>query len=263
MNKLLLVVLAILTCMQGYSQGKFTISGTVRVQKTGETIIGASIKAGEAGTFSNDYGFYSISVPAGKYTFQVSAVGMLMHTQSIELGKDITLNIALEEEPKMLDNITITATSKNRSLGSPQMGIERLSTKEIRNIPVLLGERDVLKTVQLLPGIKAAGEGNSGFFVRGGAADQNLILLDEATVYNASHLLGFFSTFNSDAIKDVTVYKGGMPAQYGGRLSSVLDIKMNDGNNQDYNVSGGIGLISAKLNVEGPIQKDKSSFLIT
>ena len=188
---------------------------------------------------------------------------MLMHTQSIELGKDITLNIALEEEPKMLDNITITATSKNRSLGSPQMGIERLSTKEIRNIPVLLGERDVLKTVQLLPGIKAAGEGNSGFFVRGGAADQNLILLDEATVYNASHLLGFFSTFNSDAIKDVTVYKGGMPAQYGGRLSSVLDIKMNDGNNQDYNVSGGIGLISAKLNVEGPIQKDKSSFLIT
>ena len=263
MNKLLLVILAMLTCMQGYSQEKFTISGTVRVQKTGETIIGASIKAGDAGTFSNDYGFYSISLPAGKYTFEVSGVGMLIYTQSIELGNDMTLNIALEDEPKTLDNITITATSKNRSLSSPQMGIERLSTKEIRNIPVLLGERDVLKTVQLLPGIKAAGEGNSGFFVRGGAADQNLILLDEATVYNASHLLGFFSTFNSDAIKDVTVYKGGMPAQYGGRLSSVLDIKMNDGNNQDYNVSGGIGLISAKLNVEGPIQKDRSSFLIT
>ena len=126
-----------------------------------------------------------------------------------------------------------------------------------------MGEKDVLKTIQLLPGIKSAGEGSSGFFVRGGAADQNLILLDEAPVYNASHLLGFFSTFNSDAIKDMIVYKGGMPAQYGGRLSSVLDIKMNDGNNQNYNVSGGIGLISAKLNIEGPIVKDKSSFLIT
>lgn len=143
------------------------------------------------------------------------------------------------------------------------MGVERLSTREIKNIPVLLGERDILKTIQLLPGIKSAGDGNSGFYVRGGAIDQNLILLDEAPVYNASHLLGFFSTFNSDAIKDMTVYKGGMPAQYGGRLSSVLDIKMNDGNNQDYNVSGGVGLISAKLNVEGPIQKDRSSFLVT
>lgn len=143
------------------------------------------------------------------------------------------------------------------------MGIERLTVQEIKNIPVLLGERDILKTIQLLPGIKSAGEGSSGFFVRGGAADQNLILLDEAPVYNASHLLGFFSTFNADAIKDMTVYKGGMPAEYGGRLSSVLDIKMNDGNNQDYAASGSIGLISTKLNVEGPIQKGKSSFLVT
>lgn len=245
------------------SQERFTISGTVRIKKTGETVIGASIRAGDAGTFSNDYGFYSISLAKGNYTIAISAVGMLVYSRHIALDKHITLNVALEEEPKTLDDITITAISKARSLSSPQMGIEKLSTKEIRNIPVLLGERDVLKTVQLLPGIKAAGEGNSGFFVRGGAADQNLILLDEATVYNASHLLGFFSTFNSDAIKDVTVYKGGMPAQYGGRLSSVLDIKMNDGNNQDYNVSGGIGLISAKLNVEGPVQKNRSSFLIT
>ncbi len=263
MNKLLLLIIAVLTGIQAYSQEKFTVSGTVRVKKTGETVIGASIRAGDAGTFSNDYGFYSISLPAGKYTIVISTVGMLAYSRDITLDKHITLNVALEEESQTLDNITITATAKTRSLSSPQMGIERLSTKEIKNIPVLLGERDVLKTVQLLPGIKAAGEGNSGFFVRGGAADQNLILLDEATVYNASHLLGFFSTFNSDAIKDVTVYKGGMPAQYGGRLSSVLDIKMNDGNNQDYNVSGGIGLISAKLNVEGPVQKDRSSFLIT
>ncbi|RYY60645.1 MAG: hypothetical protein EOO05_09205, partial [Chitinophagaceae bacterium] len=164
---------------------------------------------------------------------------------------------------KDLEGVVVSSQPRGRSISSAQMGVEKLSTKDIRNIPVLLGERDILKTLQLLPGVKSAGDGNSGFYVRGGAGDQNLILLDEAPVYNASHLLGFFSTFNSDAIKDMTVYKGGMPAQYGGRLSSVLDIKMNDGNNQDYNVSGGLGLISAKLNVEGPIQKDKSSFLVT
>ncbi|PVD52960.1 hypothetical protein DC498_06220 [Terrimonas sp.] len=261
--KQLFLLMSLLFFLQGYSQQKFTISGSVKSKNTGETIIGASVRSGNAGTISNEYGFYSLTLPAGEHTVEVSAVGLAFYTNNISLNKDITLNILLEDESKTLDNVTITASSKSRSLSSPQMGIERLTTKEIKNIPVLLGERDVLKTVQLLPGIKSAGDGNSGFFVRGGAADQNLILLDEATVYNASHLLGFFSTFNSDAIKDVTVYKGGMPAQYGGRLSSVLDIKMNDGNNQDYNVSGGIGLISAKLNVEGPIQKDKSSFLVT
>jgi hypothetical protein len=162
-----------------------------------------------------------------------------------------------------MQDVVVVAKSGGRSLNTPQMGVERLSVAEIKNLPVLLGERDVLKTIQLLPGIKPAAEGGSGFFVRGGAADQNLILLDEANVYNASHLLGFFSTFNSDAIKDITVYKGGMPAQYGGRLSSVLDIKMNEGNNQNYAVSGGIGLISSKLNVEGPLQEGKSSFLVS
>jgi hypothetical protein len=249
--------------LQSYAQQKFTISGTIRSQKNGETIIGASIRAGNTGTTSNDYGFFSLTLDKGKYTIEATAVGLQIKSQSVTLDKDVTLNITLGEEEKTLDNVTIIASAKSRSLSSPQMGIERLTAKDIKNIPALLGERDVLKTVQLLPGIKAAGDGNSGFYVRGGAADQNLILLDEATVYNASHLLGFFSTFNSDAIKDVTVYKGGMPAQYGGRLSSVLDVKMNDGNNQDYSVSGGIGLISAKLNVEGPIQKDKSSFLVT
>lgn len=246
-----------------YAQQKFTISGTIRSQRTGETLIGATIRSGDAGTFSNDYGFFSLTLEKGKYNIEASAIGMQAQNIPVTLDKNITLSIALKDEQKTLDNITIIASSKSRSLSSPQMGIERLTAKEIKNIPALLGERDVLKTVQLLPGIKSAGDGNSGFYVRGGAADQNLILLDEATVYNASHLLGFFSTFNSDAIKDITVYKGGMPAQYGGRLSSVLDIKMNDGNNQDYSVSGGIGLISAKLNVEGPIQKDKSSFLVT
>lgn len=261
--KQLLTLLAMLGCLLAHAQEKFTISGTVKSKRTGETIIGASVRSGNSGTTSNEYGFFSLTLAKGNHLLEVSAIGMAFYSQSVDLNKDVTLNISLEDESKTLDNVTIVASSKSRSLSSPQMGIERLTTKEIKNIPVLLGERDVLKTVQLLPGIKSAGDGNSGFFVRGGAADQNLILLDEATVYNASHLLGFFSTFNSDAIKDVTVYKGGMPAQYGGRLSSVLDIKMNDGNNQDYSVSGGIGLISAKLNVEGPIQKDKSSFLVT
>jgi outer membrane cobalamin receptor len=162
-----------------------------------------------------------------------------------------------------IDEIVVTAEKRNDNVVNAQMGVAKVNLSEIRNIPVIFGERDVLKTLQLLPGIKSAGEGNSGFYVRGGSADQNLILLDEAPVYNASHLLGFFSTFNSDAIKDVSVFKGGMPAQYGGRLSSVLDIRMNDGNKKEFTAEGGIGLISSRLKVEGPIVKDKSSFMIS
>ncbi|SEW40560.1 Outer membrane receptor proteins, mostly Fe transport [Chitinophaga sp. YR573] len=248
------------------AQQRFTLSGTVKSKKNGETIIGATIRLlnKPVGVTTNEYGFYSITFSAGTYNVEISSIGMKNDTLTISMTKDIVQNIYLLEESKGLKEVVVRGQARGgRSISGTQTGVEKLSTKEIKNIPVLLGEKDVLKTIQLLPGIKSAGEGNSGFFVRGGSSDQNQILLDEANVYNASHLLGFFSTFNSDAIKDVTVYKGGMPAQYGGRLSSVLDIKMNDGNNQDYSVSGGIGLISAKLNVEGPIQKDKSSFLIT
>ncbi|GEO10229.1 TonB-dependent receptor [Segetibacter aerophilus] len=244
------------------AQDKYTISGTITSAKTGETLIGASvrIKSSSTGTTSNEYGFYSLSLQKGSYTIEFSAIGLGLKSQQVELNRNLTINISLEEETRELETVVVKTTGR-RSITNPQMGMERLTMAETKNIPMLFGERDVLKTIQLLPGIKSAGEGSSGFYVRGGAADQNLIMLDEATVYNASHLLGFFSTFNSDAIKDVTVYKGGMPAQYGGRLSSVLDIRMNEGNNQDYDVSGGIGLISTKLNVEGPIQKGKSSFL--
>ena len=247
------------------AQRSFTISGTIKSKQTGETLIGAAvqIRNENRGATSNEYGFYSLTLPAGNYRLQAGAVGYYSDTLSVELNKDIRLPFFLNEETKTLTDVTVQSSRGGRSIGGTQTGVEKLSTKDIKNIPVLFGEKDVLKTIQLLPGIKAAGDGQSGFYVRGGSADQNLILLDEANVYNASHLLGFFSTFNSDAIKDITVYKSGMPAQYGGRLSSVLDIKMNDGNNQDYNVSGGIGLISAKLNAEGPIQKDKSSFLLT
>ncbi len=245
------------------AQENFTISGTVKLKSTGETVIGATIRSGKTGTVSNEYGFYSLTLPKGKNTLEVSSIGQETKKVDVTLEKNTILNISLEDASQNLGEVTIKSTASGRSISGTQMGVERLSTAEIKNIPVLMGERDLMKAVQLLPGIKSAGDGNSGFYVRGGATDQNLILLDEAPVYNASHLLGFFSTFNSDAIKDMTLYKGGMPAQYGGRLSSVLDIKMNDGNNQDYSVSGGIGLISAKLNVEGPIVKDKSSFLIS
>lgn len=246
-------------------QQTFSISGIVTSSRTGETLISATVRVSgtNLATTSNEYGFYSLSLAPGRYLVEWSAVGMKGRKDTINLQSDLVRNMVLDEAASSMENVVVTTSTRSRSLGSPQMGMERLTVAETRNIPMLLGERDVLKAIQLLPGIKSAGEGNSGFFVRGGAADQNLILLDEAPVYNASHLLGFFSTFNADAIKDLTVYKTGMPAQYGGRLSSVLDIKMNEGNNQEFGVSGGVGLIASRLNVEGPLQKGRSSFLVS
>ncbi|WEK18776.1 MAG: TonB-dependent receptor [Candidatus Pedobacter colombiensis] len=247
------------------NQGKRTISGIIKYANTGETIIAATVRVVGTGyaTSSNEYGFYSISLPAGNYDILVNAIGARSYKTSVNLNKNTSLNVALDDDLNELETVTITANSDRRKIDNPQMGMERLNISETKNVPVLLGERDVIKTLQLLPGVKTSGEGSGGFFVRGGSADQNMILLDEAPVYNASHLLGFFSTFNSDAIKNVTLYKSGMPAQYGGGLSSVLDVKMNDGNNQKFGVSGGVGLIAARINVEGPIQKEKSSFLIS
>jgi hypothetical protein len=245
---------------------QFTISGTVTDKATGETLIGVTLQLAErpqSGITSNEYGFYSLSAPAGSYTLVARYVGYDIFTQKIDLTQsNQKADIALSDGA-VLQEVVIQAEKAGDNVEKPLMSVDKISMAEVKTLPMLLGERDVLKTIQLLPGVKSAGEGNAGFHVRGGGADQNLILLDEAPVYNASHLLGFFSTFNADAIKDATLYKGGMPPQYGGRLSSVLDIKMNEGNNQDYEVSGGIGLISSKLNLEGPIQKDRSSFLLT
>jgi len=265
MKILLLGALVLLMSTTSFAQNKFTVSGTVKSASNGETIIGATITVGTNHvTRTNEYGFYSLTLPAGTYPLIVSSVSFTAYSDSLNLQKNTVVNVDLLDAEQTLEEVVISSTtSSRRSLGSPQMGMEQITPQDIKNVPVLLGEKDAIKVLQLLPGIKSAGEGSSGMYVRGGAADQNLILLDEATVYNASHLLGFFSTFNSDAVKDIAVYKAGMPAQYGGRLSSVLDIKMNDGNNQDFNVSGGVGLISAKLNVEGPIQKGKSSFLVS
>jgi hypothetical protein len=248
------------------AQEKYTISGNIRDKNSGEGLIGANIVILEltrSGAVSNAYGFYSISLPEGDYTMVTSFAGYRPDTLKIALHSNITRRIGLMPHESELQSVVITATRKDDNVVKPLMGVQKLSMNEIKNIPVIFGEKDILKTIQLLPGIKSAGDGNSGFYVRGGAADQNLILLDEATIYNASHLLGFFSTFNSDAIKDVTVYKGGMPAEYGGRLSSVVDVKMNDGNNQRFGGSGGIGLISSRINLEGPIVKDEGSYTVS
>ena len=263
--RILLTAMLLLSSFFAQAQ-KFTLNGTIKAKSSGEALIGAIVKVNElpsVGTATNEYGFYSITLPKGDYTVSISYLGYQVNEFKLTLDKNISQNIALVEEGKVLEEAVVKSEKEDVNLSRNEMGVMKLDIKTANKLPVIMGERDILKTIQLMPGISSAGDGNSGFYVRGGSADQNLILLDEAPVYNASHLLGFFSTFNSDAVKDVTVYKGSIPAEYGGRLSSVLDIKMNEGNNQKYHVSGGIGLISSKLNVEGPIQKDKSSFLIT
>ncbi|MES1250373.1 MAG: TonB-dependent receptor [Chitinophaga rupis] len=251
--------------LQAQEAPKHTISGTVRAKVSGESILRATVAVDgkNTGVTTNDYGFFSITLPNGKYTLIISAVGWETKEINVDLYENLQLQTTLEIQGTQLQDATVTAQARGRSIRGTQMGVEHLSTREIKNVPVLFGERDVLKTLQLLPGVKPVSQGTSGLSVRGGSADQNLILLDEAPVYNAAHLLGFFSTFNSDAIKDVTLYKGDMPAQYGGRLSSVVDVRMNDGNNQDFHVNGGLGVISAKLNAEGPIEKGQSSFLVS
>ncbi|MFM2388371.1 MAG: hypothetical protein RL660_3128 [Bacteroidota bacterium] len=255
-----------LASMQSFAQAKYTLSGTITSGKTGEIIIGATITVQEIPSLvatSNEYGFYSISLPQGTYNFKVNYIGHKEATQTIVLDSNTVVKWKLLDNKGALTELKVSTKKKNDNLTKAVMGTETLNMREVAKLPVIFGEKDILKTITLLPGVKSSGEGGNGFSVRGGATDQNLILLDEAPVYNASHLLGFFSTFNSDAIKDATIIKGNSPANYGGRLSSVLDVKMKDGNNKDYNVSGGLGIISSRLTVEGPIQKDKSSFIIS
>ena len=261
-----LPVMLLIIPMALTAQSRYTVSGTIRDKRSGETLIGASIVLLEqphATALSNAYGFYSLNAPTGSYKMVVSFTGYQNDTLDITLTRDIVVPANLVAAGLQLQEVVVTAGKNNNNVSKPLMGVQKLSITEIKDLPVLFGEKDILKTIQLLPGVQSGGDGSSGFYVRGGSVDQNLILLDEATVYNPSHLLGFFSTFNSDAIKDVTLYKGAVPAEYGGRLSSVLDVKMNDGNSQDYHASGGIGLISSRLNVEGPIEKDNGSFIVS
>jgi hypothetical protein len=263
---LLIPIVLCLFLVKAYSQEKFTISGIISDAETGETMIGATISVKElpaTGTTTNAYGYYSLTIPKGDYTVVFSYIGYKSIENAINLNEDKRLDYKLSPNIKTLESVVITAKKKNENITSEEIGIENLKPQEIKKIPVLFGEQDVIKTLTLTPGVKTSSEGSGGMFVRGGNNSQNLVLLDEATVYNSNHLMGFFSTFNSDAIKDLTLYKGTAPSQYGGRISSVMDVKMNEGNNQTYHVGGSLGLISAKLNAEGPIVKDKGSFLIT
>lgn len=266
MPKFLLFLFLFFHSLGLFAQTKFTISGTVKDAKTGETLIFANIQVQEQpslGATTNDFGFYSLTVPQGKYNIVFSLIGYEKKVIPVNLTQNTKLNVNLSPQSLELKEVEVTGEKADRNVKSSEMSTIKIDVAEANKIPVLFGERDIVKTVQLLPGIKSAGEGNSGFYVRGGGADQNLILLDGATVYNPSHLLGFFSVFNSDALKDVNLIKGGMAAEYGGRISSVLDIKMNDGNSKKFGVSGGIGLIASRLTLEGPIVKDKGSFMIS
>lgn len=234
----------------------------------GEDMFGAVIKVKEldnVGTTTNAYGFYSLTLDSGEYTFIYRSTGFQTQEIKINLVNDIRkdIELMLPKDVLQIEEMKVSAEKENDNITSSGMNVTKFDPKSIETIPVLFGEKDIMKTLQLTPGVKTAGEGNSGFFVRGGGADQNLILLDEAPVYNASHLLGFFSVFNSDAIKDVSLYKSGIPAEYGGRASSVVDVKMRDGNNKKFGASGGLGLISSRLTLEAPIVKDKGSFIIS
>lgn len=247
------------------SSQKFSLSGTVTDAESGESITGAMVSIvdmANMGVTSNTYGYYSLSIPNGQYKIKIKYLGYQEMIEDILINSNLKKNFALIKKSKSIKQVNITSRKKQNNVEEVQMGKIQVDLKEFEKIPVILGERDILKSIQLLPGVMPAQEGSAGFIVRGGATDQNLILLDEAPVYNASHLLGFFSTFNSDALKDLTLYKGNMPAEYGGRLSSVVDVKMKEGNNKSYNFGGGIGLIASRFYAEGPIQKDKSSFFV-
>ena len=262
-NNLLLVVLFCVGTM-GYGQEKITLSGIITDKNSNETLIGVNVIISDLniGTTTNDYGFYSISLPKGTHTIAVSYLGYQDITQEITFTKATKQNFNLQPSTELLQEVVLQKDVEKLNVKSPQMSVNTLSIATIKKIPAVLGETDVIKSLLLLPGVSNAGEASSGFNVRGGATDQNLILLDEATIFNSDHLFGFFSVFNPDAIKSVKLYKGGIPARYGGRVSSVLDIYQKDGNSNNFHLTGGIGVLSTRLLAEGPIVKDKSSFLI-
>ncbi|MFB6343309.1 carboxypeptidase-like regulatory domain-containing protein [Saccharicrinis sp. FJH62] len=262
---LIKLLFLLIPVFQGFSQEKVTISGFLKDADTGEGLIGSTIYVEElrSGTTTNLYGFYSVTLPKGDYNLRYSYVGYKSITIPVELSEDVNNDVEMHMKSTQIDEVVILSEGADKNVRKAEMGVMKLSPKEAKMIPVLLGEQDILKTIQLLPGVSSGTEGTTGFYVRGGGVDQNLIILDEATVYSASHLMGFFSVFNSDAIKDVELYKGNAPANYGGRLSSILDIQMNDGNYKKFTASGGLGLLSSRLTLQAPIVKDKSSFIIS
>jgi hypothetical protein len=262
--KSLALLLFLCMAMTSFAQKKYSVSGYLKEEKNGEAIIGGTItiKENNFGVATNPYGFYSLTLPEGTYTLSYSFVGFATQEKKIVLDKNQTISIQLKDKADELGEVTVTAVKKNENVTSMEMSMNKMDMKEIKSMPALLGEVDVIRSIQTLPGVSTVGEGASGFNVRGGGVDQNLILLDEAPVYNSSHLMGFFSVFNPDAVKDVKLLKGGIPAQYGGRLSSLLDVRMKDGNSKEFSGNGGIGTVSSRLTLEAPIVKDKSSFVL-
>lgn len=248
------------------AQNKYTIKGHISNSENGNALVGVSVVSKEFpqhGSFSEKEGSYSLTLPRGEYLLIFKLLGYQTKELKIKLDKNHPLDIKLEPEAVSLSEVEVSATRTDENVKNVESGVDKLEIETLNKIPVLFGERDILKTIQLLPGVQTAGEGNTGFYVRGGSNDQNLILVDNATVYNPSHLFGFFSTFNSDVVDDMSLYKGSMPAQYGGRLSSTFDVKMKDGDLKDYHTTGGIGLIASRLTFEGPLQKEKSSFIVS
>lgn len=260
----LALILSLIFPLSAFSQ-KFTLSGYIKDKSNGEDLIGATVYVKElgTGTTANMYGFYSITLPAGNYTIDFSYIGFTKTSKTFDLKSNINFNVELETNEKVLKEVVISAEREDQKITEVQMSVEKLNMETIQKIPQLLGEADVVKSIQLRPGVSTVGEGAMGFNVRGGNIDQNLILLDEAPIFNSSHLFGFFSTFNPDAIKDAQLYKGGIPARYGGRLSSVFDVRQRDGNMKEFHGQGGIGALFSRLTFEGPIVKNKSSFLVS
>ena len=265
MKKRIIYAIILLATVLSASAQKYTISGYVKDSNSNEDLIGANIVVKELniGAVTNKFGFYSITIPKGDYTIEYSFISFKTISKKLSLKQNIKLNINMHLDSYMTDEVVVSGERTDENIKSKEMSIIKMPVERIKELPVLMGEVDILKTIQLLPGVQSGGEGSSGFYVRGGGPDQNLILLDDAVVYNASHLMGFMSVFNADAINDIKLIKGGMPAEYGGRLSSVLDISMKNGNSKSYHAKGGLGLISSRLTLEGPIVKEKSSFLIS
>ena len=263
-NILIYALLVAFAVAKSYSQKKYTLSGIITESSSNESLIGVNviIKELNKGVVTNEYGFYSITLPQGNYQVSISFLGFKSIDQQVELDRDKKINLSLQESTEALDAVYIKDDVERVNIRRPQMSLNALSAATIKKIPVVLGEADVIKSILLLPGVTSGGEGSSGFNVRGGSVDQNLILLDEAIIFNSSHLFGFFSVFNPDAIKDLKLYKGGIPASYGGRVSSVLDIYQKEGNSKAFKINGGIGAVSSRLLAEGPIVKDKAAFLI-
>lgn len=265
MIRILLSVVLITCGLGGWAQEKFTVNGYVKDASNGEELIGVSVYIPQlkAGTVTNSYGFYSLTLPRGNYDIQFSYLGYTVQKLNVTLDRDVANNVELQTEAELIEEVVISDRAIDENVVSLQMSKNTLDMNQVRKLPALFGEVDIIKNIQMLPGVITAGEGTSSFYVRGGSADQNLILIDEAPIYDPSHLFGLFSVFNADVIKDSELYKGGIPSRFGGRLSSILEVRTKDGNNKEFHGSGGIGSMASRLMVEGPLKKEKSSYIVS